>query len=171
MFFFFFVDTYQPRILLYSSTLRWMQNFWATWTSVSRPICRGKLFHSLKPIRKKLGQHYKQMSYTAAFPQLQVGFVLFFQCVQQQQSQGQSLHFSHQICLSLYLFIILVFFLIIAHFIYCVPFRCIIGPPLPSREVSNWSATKATSSLGAHKDLFHRVKAIYLQMCWMHNIT
>lgn len=49
-----------------------MQNFWATWTSVSRPICRGKLFHSLRPVRKKLGQHYKQMSYTAAFPQLQV---------------------------------------------------------------------------------------------------
>lgn len=64
----------QPRILLYSSTLRWMQNFWATWTSVSRPICRGKLFHSLQPSRKKLGQHYKQMSYTAAFPQLQVHY-------------------------------------------------------------------------------------------------
>ncbi|XP_017538853.1 protein KIAA0100 isoform X1 [Pygocentrus nattereri] len=64
----------QPRILLYSSTLRWMQNFWATWTSVSRPICRGKLFHSLRPSRKKLGQHYKQMSYTAAFPQLQVHY-------------------------------------------------------------------------------------------------
>ncbi|XP_015238967.1 PREDICTED: protein KIAA0100 homolog isoform X2 [Cyprinodon variegatus] len=64
----------EPRILLYSSTLRWMQNFWATWTSVSRPICRGKLFHSLRPVRKKLGQHYKQMSYTAAFPQLQVHY-------------------------------------------------------------------------------------------------
>ncbi|XP_034062904.1 protein KIAA0100-like isoform X3 [Gymnodraco acuticeps] len=64
----------QPRMLLYSSTLRWMQNFWATWTGVSRPICRGKLFHSLRPIRKKLGQHYKQMSYTAAFPQLQVHY-------------------------------------------------------------------------------------------------
>ncbi|XP_041850668.1 protein KIAA0100-like isoform X2 [Melanotaenia boesemani] len=64
----------QPRILLYSSTLRWMQNFWATWTSVSRPICRGKLFHSLRPVRKKLSQHYKQMSYTAAFPQLQVHY-------------------------------------------------------------------------------------------------
>lgn len=64
----------QPTILLYSSTLRWMQNFWATWTSVSRPICRGKLFQSLKPVRKKLGQHYKQMSYTAAFPQLQVHY-------------------------------------------------------------------------------------------------
>ncbi|XP_067102585.1 bridge-like lipid transfer protein family member 2 isoform X2 [Osmerus mordax] len=64
----------QPRILLYSSTLRWMQNFWATWTGVSRPICRGKLFQSLRPFRKKLGQHYKQMSYTAAFPQLQVHY-------------------------------------------------------------------------------------------------
>ncbi|XP_061073886.1 bridge-like lipid transfer protein family member 2 [Conger conger] len=64
----------QPKILLYSSTLRWMQNFWATWTGVSRPICRGKLFHSLRPVRKKLGQHYKQMSYTAAFPQLQVHY-------------------------------------------------------------------------------------------------
>ncbi|XP_034556808.1 protein KIAA0100-like [Notolabrus celidotus] len=64
----------QPRILLYSSTLRWMQNFWATWTGVSRPICRGKLFHSLRPVRKKLGQHYKQMSYTAYFPQLQVHY-------------------------------------------------------------------------------------------------
>ncbi|KAM9468639.1 bridge-like lipid transfer protein family member 2 [Clarias gariepinus] len=64
----------QPQILLYSSTLRWMQNFWATWTSVSRPICRGKLFHSLRPSRRKLGQHYKQLSYTAAFPQLQVHY-------------------------------------------------------------------------------------------------
>ncbi|XP_041097296.1 protein KIAA0100-like isoform X2 [Polyodon spathula] len=64
----------QPQILLYSSTLRWMQNFWATWTSVSRPICRGKLFQNLKPSRKKLGQHYKQLSYTAAFPQLQVHY-------------------------------------------------------------------------------------------------
>ncbi|CAK6966699.1 bridge-like lipid transfer protein family member 2 [Scomber scombrus] len=67
-------DPSQPRILLYSSTLRWMQNFWATWTGISRPICRGKLFHSLRPVRKKLGQHYKQMSYTAAFPQLQVHY-------------------------------------------------------------------------------------------------
>ncbi|KAI1893283.1 hypothetical protein AGOR_G00122110 [Albula goreensis] len=67
-------DPVQPKILLYSSTLRWMQNFWATWTSVSRPICRGKLFNSLRPIRKKLGQHYKQLSYTALFPQLQVHY-------------------------------------------------------------------------------------------------
>ncbi|XP_056297037.1 bridge-like lipid transfer protein family member 2 [Pseudoliparis swirei] len=67
-------ESSQPRVLLYSSTLRWMQNFWATWTGVSRPICRGKLFHSLRPIRKKLGQHYKQTSYTAAFPQLQMHY-------------------------------------------------------------------------------------------------
>ncbi|XP_053729479.1 bridge-like lipid transfer protein family member 2 isoform X1 [Synchiropus splendidus] len=67
-------ESSQPTILLYSSTLRWMQNFWATWTSVSRPICRGKLFHSLRPVRKKLSQHYKQMSYTASFPQLQVHY-------------------------------------------------------------------------------------------------
>lgn len=80
----FFVEASQPRILLYSSTLRWMQNFWATWTGVSRPICRGKLFHSLRPVRKKLGQHYKQMSYTAAFPQLQVS--VFFEAAFQQQS-------------------------------------------------------------------------------------
>lgn len=64
----------QPRILLYSSTLRWMQNFWATWTSITRPICRGKLFNNLKPSKKKLGQHYKQLSYTALFPQLQVHY-------------------------------------------------------------------------------------------------
>ncbi|XP_075445376.1 bridge-like lipid transfer protein family member 2 isoform X2 [Ascaphus truei] len=64
----------QPRILLYSSTLRWMQNFWAMWSSVTRPICRGKLFHNLKPSKKKLGQHYKQLSYTALFPQLQVHY-------------------------------------------------------------------------------------------------
>jgi hypothetical protein len=67
-----FVAISQPRILVYSSTLRWMQNFWATWTSITRPICRGKLFNNLKPSKKKLGQHYKQLSYTALFPQLQV---------------------------------------------------------------------------------------------------
>ncbi|XP_058019903.1 bridge-like lipid transfer protein family member 2 [Ahaetulla prasina] len=64
----------QPRILLYSSTLRWMQNFWATWTSVSRPICRGKLFGNLKPSKKKLGQHYRQLSCTALFPKLQIHY-------------------------------------------------------------------------------------------------
>uniref|UniRef100_A0ABM5ENS6 Bridge-like lipid transfer protein family member 2 n=1 Tax=Pogona vitticeps TaxID=103695 RepID=A0ABM5ENS6_9SAUR len=64
----------QPRILLYSSTLRWMQNFWATWTSVTRPICRGKLFGNLKPVKKKLGQHYRQLSFTALFPKLQVHY-------------------------------------------------------------------------------------------------
>lgn len=67
-----FSEYSQPRILLYSSTLRWMQNFWATWTSVTRPICRGKLFNNMKPSKKKLGQHYKQLSYTALFPRLQV---------------------------------------------------------------------------------------------------
>ncbi|XP_070591591.1 bridge-like lipid transfer protein family member 2 [Erythrolamprus reginae] len=64
----------QPRILLYSSTLRWMQNFWATWTTVSRPICRGKLFGNLKPSKKKLGQHYRQLSCTALFPKLQIHY-------------------------------------------------------------------------------------------------
>nr|XP_060612641.1 bridge-like lipid transfer protein family member 2 [Anolis sagrei ordinatus] len=67
-------DPSQPRILLYSSTLRWMQNFWATWTSVTRPICRGKLFSNLKPVKKKLGQHYRQLSFTALFPKLQVHY-------------------------------------------------------------------------------------------------
>ncbi|XP_036264614.1 protein KIAA0100 homolog isoform X5 [Pipistrellus kuhlii] len=81
----------QPRILLYSSTLRWMQNFWATWTSVTRPICRGKLFNNLKPGKKKLGQHYKQLSFTALFPQLQVHYWASFaqqRGVQIECSQG-----------------------------------------------------------------------------------
>ncbi|XP_043857335.1 protein KIAA0100 homolog isoform X2 [Dromiciops gliroides] len=81
----------QPRILLYSSTLRWMQNFWATWTSVTRPICRGKLFSNLKPGKKKLGQHYKQLSYTALFPQLQVHYWASFaqqRGIQVECSQG-----------------------------------------------------------------------------------
>ncbi|XP_044528771.1 protein KIAA0100 homolog isoform X1 [Gracilinanus agilis] len=81
----------QPRILLYSSTLRWMQNFWATWTSVTRPICRGKLFSNMKPGKKKLGQHYKQLSYTALFPQLQVHYWASFaqqRGIQVECSQG-----------------------------------------------------------------------------------
>ncbi|KAM4796619.1 bridge-like lipid transfer protein family member 2 [Rhinophrynus dorsalis] len=82
----------QPRILLYSSTLRWMQNFWATWSSVTRPICRGKLFNNLKPGKKKLGQHYKQMSYTALFPQLQIHYWASFaqqRGIQVECSQGE----------------------------------------------------------------------------------
>ncbi|XP_060704384.1 bridge-like lipid transfer protein family member 2 isoform X2 [Hemiscyllium ocellatum] len=67
-------ETTEPRILLYSSTLRWMQNFWATWTTISRPICRGKLFQNLKPSKKKLSQHYKQVSFNPAFPQIQVHY-------------------------------------------------------------------------------------------------
>ncbi|KAM4700309.1 bridge-like lipid transfer protein family member 2 isoform 2-T2 [Discoglossus pictus] len=82
----------QPRILLYSSTLRWMQNFWATWSSVTRPICRGKLFNNLKPGKKKLGQHYKQMSYTALFPQLLIHYWASFaqqRGIQVECSQGE----------------------------------------------------------------------------------
>ena len=94
---FVFVEPSQPRILLYSSTLRWMQNFWATWTGVSRPICRGKLFHSLRPVRKKLGQHYKQMSYTAAFPQLQVS--VFLGCPPAAVQQKSALCFYCEICI------------------------------------------------------------------------
>ncbi|XP_041053496.1 protein KIAA0100-like isoform X1 [Carcharodon carcharias] len=67
-------ETTEPRILLYSSTLRWMQNFWATWTTVSRPICRGKLFQNLKPSKKKLSQHYKQVSFNPSFLQIQVHY-------------------------------------------------------------------------------------------------
>ncbi|XP_053313051.1 bridge-like lipid transfer protein family member 2 [Spea bombifrons] len=85
-------DVSQPRILLYSSTLRWMQNFWATWSSVTRPICRGKLFNNLKPGKKKLGQHYKQLSYTALFPQLQIHYWASFaqqRGIQVECSQGE----------------------------------------------------------------------------------
>ncbi|XP_068126254.1 bridge-like lipid transfer protein family member 2 isoform X2 [Hyperolius riggenbachi] len=85
-------DACQPRILLYSSTLRWMQNFWATWSSVTRPICRGKLFNNLKPGKKKLGQHYKQLSYTALFPQLQIHYWASFaqqRGIQVECSQGE----------------------------------------------------------------------------------
>uniref|UniRef100_A0A4W3JHI5 Bridge-like lipid transfer protein family member 2 n=1 Tax=Callorhinchus milii TaxID=7868 RepID=A0A4W3JHI5_CALMI len=81
----------EPRVLLYSSTLRWMQNFWATWTSVSRPICRGKLFSNLKPGKKKLSQHYKQLSYNPLFPQLQVHYWASFaqqRGIEVQCSQG-----------------------------------------------------------------------------------
>ncbi|XP_077150469.1 bridge-like lipid transfer protein family member 2 isoform X1 [Ranitomeya variabilis] len=86
------IEVYQPRILVYSSTLRWMQNFWATWSSVSRPICRGKLFNNLKPGKKKLGQHYKQLSYTALFPQLQIHYWASFaqqRGIQVECSQGE----------------------------------------------------------------------------------
>lgn len=37
-------------------------------------------------------------------------------------------------------------------------FRCITGPPSPSRGESSWSAIKARSSLVENRDLFHRVK-------------
>lgn len=130
-----------------------MQNFWATWTSVSRPICRGKLFHSLRPVRKKLGQHYKQMSYTAAFPQLQVR-LFFFQLSSNNTTVYHKLctgctHCNHEVlCISRYL-LITVFL--------CI-FRYITGLHLPSREESSWSAAKATSSLEEHRDLFHKVR-------------
>ncbi|XP_051891846.1 protein KIAA0100-like isoform X2 [Pristis pectinata] len=81
----------ESRILLYSSTLRWMQNFWATWTTVSRPICRGKLFNNLKPSKKKLSQHYKLVSFNPVFPQLQVHYWASFaqqRGIEVQCSQG-----------------------------------------------------------------------------------
>ncbi|XP_067866880.1 LOW QUALITY PROTEIN: bridge-like lipid transfer protein family member 2 [Heterodontus francisci] len=85
-------ETTEPRILLYSSTLRWMQNFWATWTTVSRPICRGKLFQNLKPSKKKLSQHFKQLSFNPAFPRVQVHYWASFaqqRGIEVQCTQGQ----------------------------------------------------------------------------------
>ncbi|XP_055513699.1 bridge-like lipid transfer protein family member 2 isoform X1 [Leucoraja erinacea] len=81
----------ESRMLLYSSTLRWMQNFWAMWTTVSRPICRGNLFHNLKPSKKKLSQHYKLASFNPVFPQLQVHYWASFaqqRGIELQCSQG-----------------------------------------------------------------------------------
>lgn len=128
-----FSEHSQPRILLYSSTLRWMQNFWATWTSVTRPICRGKLFNNMKPSKKKLGQHYKQLSYTALFPRLQV--------IPSWESGVSSV-----LCLCWTL-----------SFCSLLPLRCITGPPLPSSGGSRWNAARDTSSLGAHSGSSHRV--------------
>lgn len=129
-----FSEHSQPRILLYSSTLRWMQNFWATWTSVTRPICRGKLFNNMKPSKKKLGQHYKQLSYTALFPQLQAS------------SGGGGLVLPPQLCLRSALSPCSL-----------LPRRCITGPPLPSSGGSRWSAARGTSSLVAPSGSSHKV--------------
>lgn len=150
---FLFIEPSEPKILLYSSTLRWMQNFWATWTSVSRPICRGKLFHSLRPVRKKLGQHYKQMSYTAAFPQLQVRH--FFSYIPRT-------HLFTFNCVQPVLTVRMKFPLISRYLLITVfmSFRYITGLHSLSREESSWSAAKAMSSLEEHRDLFHRVKTI-----------
>lgn len=119
-----FPEHSQPRILLYSSTLRWMQNFWATWTSVTRPICRGKLFNNMKPSKKKLGQHYKQLSYTALFPRLQAS-----------PGGGGLVLPPHSACAGLSA----------SAFLH----RCITGHPLPSSGGSRWSAARGTSSLVA----------------------
>lgn len=134
----------QPRILLYSSTLRWMQNFWATWTSVTRPICRGKLFNNLKPSKKKLGQHYKQLSYTALFPQLQVRLL------------------TSSVLFPFPSFLIFPYLHHLLDTILCSALcsllvRCIIGPHLPSNGASRLSAVRAMSSLGELSGLYLKV--------------
>ncbi|XP_078679801.1 bridge-like lipid transfer protein family member 2 isoform X2 [Branchiostoma floridae x Branchiostoma belcheri] len=63
-----------PSCLLYSSTLKWLQNLWAIIASVSRPIRRGQVWNNKKPRKIQLGRHYKSISLDFKFPELTVNY-------------------------------------------------------------------------------------------------
>eukprot|EP00058_Branchiostoma_floridae_P006376 XP_002591864.1 hypothetical protein BRAFLDRAFT_89377 [Branchiostoma floridae] len=63
-----------PSCLLYSSTLKWLQNLWAIIASVSRPIRRGQVWSNKKPRKIQLGRHYKSISLDFKFPELKVNY-------------------------------------------------------------------------------------------------
>ena len=50
-------ETDGPTFLLYASTLRWLKDFRQIFSTVGRPIRKGKLFNTLKKPKKQLGRH------------------------------------------------------------------------------------------------------------------
>ncbi|CAK8698010.1 unnamed protein product [Clavelina lepadiformis] len=63
-----------PQVLLYSTTLRWLGNFWYAINAVARPICKGAIFNNITPPKLKLSRHYRNVKISFDFPQLKVRY-------------------------------------------------------------------------------------------------
>ena len=64
----------RPRLEMFSSTIRWMESLKWLFSGSSRPIRRGKIFHSTLPPRKSFFRHFKKFQLSVSLHQLQLDY-------------------------------------------------------------------------------------------------
>ena len=64
----------RPRLEMFSSTIRWMESLKWLFSGSSRPIRRGKIFHTTLPPRKSFFRHFKKFQLSVSLHQLQLDY-------------------------------------------------------------------------------------------------
>ncbi|KAL1488909.1 hypothetical protein ABEB36_014696 [Hypothenemus hampei] len=67
-----------PILLLYGSTLRWIENLKLILSGVTRPTRRGMIFGNLKPRKPQLSRHYKKINLLVGLHKFQVCYWMSF---------------------------------------------------------------------------------------------
>ncbi|XP_048519501.1 protein KIAA0100 isoform X2 [Dendroctonus ponderosae] len=67
-----------PILLLYGSTLRWIESLKLILSGVTRPTRRGKIFGNLKPKKTQLSRHYKKINLLIGLHKFQVCYWMSF---------------------------------------------------------------------------------------------
>ncbi|KAF2895185.1 hypothetical protein ILUMI_10985 [Ignelater luminosus] len=67
-----------PMLLLYSSTLRWIENLKLILSGVTRPTKRGRIFNNVRPRKIQLSRHYKKVHLLMGLHKFQVCYWMSF---------------------------------------------------------------------------------------------
>ncbi|XP_076275427.1 bridge-like lipid transfer protein family member hobbit isoform X2 [Rhynchophorus ferrugineus] len=67
-----------PILLLYGSTLRWIENLKLILSGVTRPTKRGRIFNNLRPRKIQLSRHYKKLNLLVGLHKFQVCYWMSF---------------------------------------------------------------------------------------------
>ncbi|EFA07873.1 UPF0378 protein KIAA0100-like Protein [Tribolium castaneum] len=67
-----------PMLLLYGSTLRWIENLKLILSGVTRPTKRGKIFNNVRPRKTQLSRHYKKVHLLMGLHKFQVCYWMSF---------------------------------------------------------------------------------------------
>ncbi|CAH0563741.1 unnamed protein product [Brassicogethes aeneus] len=71
-------NTNTPILLLYGSTLRWIESLKLILSGVTRPTKRGKIFSNLRPRKIQLSRHYKKLHLLMGLHKFQVCYWMSF---------------------------------------------------------------------------------------------
>jgi hypothetical protein len=67
-----------PMLVLYGSTLRWIENLKLILSGVTRPTKRGKIFNNVRPRKIQLSRHYKKVHLLMGLHKFQVCYWMSF---------------------------------------------------------------------------------------------
>ncbi|RZC33587.1 UPF0378 protein -like [Asbolus verrucosus] len=67
-----------PMLLLYGSTLRWIENLKLILSGVTRPTKRGKIFNNVRPKKIQLSRHYRKVHLLMGLHKFQVCYWMSF---------------------------------------------------------------------------------------------